>query len=141
MENTRTGLHVCRGNWSRSEDVLLSGDYAPLASCFEAIRVKQFVLEFSTPRAGEVDSIAKAVSDREIGLGVVNPRTDEPESVDSIVRNAERAIPYYRPEQIFLNPDCGFGCFAYRCVNDADTAARKIRNIVSAAGRLRDKYG
>ena len=57
------------------------------------------------------------------------------------MQNAEKALPYYRPEQIFLNPDCGFGCFANRCVNDEETAGRKMRNIVEAARRLREKHG
>jgi methionine synthase II (cobalamin-independent) len=141
VEGPRIGLHVCRGNWSRSEDVLLAGDYAPLVPCFRKINVRQFVLEYATPRAGDVDVVGKVLSDREIGLGVVNPRTAHAEGADEIVRNAERAMQYYRPEQIFLNPDCGFGCFANRCVNDEETAAKKITNIVQAARRLREKYG
>lgn len=141
VDGTRTGLHVCRGNWSRSEDVLLSGDYEPLVPCFEKIKVKQFVLEYATPRAGDVEVVGKTLSNREIGLGVVNPRTENPESVDEIIRNAERILQFYRPEQVFLNPDCGFGCFANRCVNDEETAAQKIRNIVEAARHLREKYG
>lgn len=140
IPGVRTGLHVCRGNWSRSEEVLLSGDYEPLVPCFSKIGVKQFVLEYATPRAGDVDVVGKTLSDREIGLGVVNPRTEEAESVETIVRNAERALAYFRPEQVFLNPDCGFGCFANRCVNDEESAARKIRNIVKAARYLREKY-
>ncbi len=141
MRDTRTGLHVCRGNWSRSEDVLLSGDYEPLVPCFDKLGVTQFVLEYATPRAGDVDVVGKVLSNREIGLGVVNPRTEEAESVETIVRNAEKALQYYRPEQIFLNPDCGFGCFANRCVNDEESAARKMRNIVKAAHCLREKHG
>jgi methionine synthase II (cobalamin-independent) len=141
IQGTRTGLHVCRGNWSRSEEVLLTGDYEPLVPCFDKLGVRQFVLEYATPRAGDVDVVGKVLSNREIGLGVVNPRTAEIESVGSIVRNAERALRYYRPEQIFLNPDCGFGCFANRCVNDEESAARKMRNIVGAAHYLREKYG
>jgi methionine synthase II (cobalamin-independent) len=140
IPGVRTGLHVCRGNWSRSEEVLLSGDYEPLVPCFTEMGVRQFVLEYATPRAGDVDVIGKALSDREIGLGVVNPRTDEAESVETIMRNTERALKYFKPEQIFLNPDCGFGCFANRCVNDEASAARKIGNIVKAAQRLREKY-
>jgi methionine synthase II (cobalamin-independent) len=140
ISGVRTGLHVCRGNWSRSEEVLLSGDYEPLVPCFSKIGVRQFVLEYATPRAGDVDVVGKTLSDREIGLGVVNPRTEEAESVETIVRNAERALKYYRPEQVFLNPDCGFGCFANRCVNDEESAARKIGNIVKAARHLREKY-
>jgi methionine synthase II (cobalamin-independent) len=141
VQGIRTGLHVCRGNWSRSEEVLLSGDYEPLVPCFKKMGVTQFVLEYATPRAGDVDVVGKTLSNREIGLGVVNPRTEEIESVETIVRNAERALRYYRPEQIYLNPDCGFGCFANRCVNDESSAARKIGNIVKAANRLREKHG
>ena len=141
VTGTRTGLHVCRGNWSRSEEVLLSGDYEPLVPCFSKMGVRQFVLEYATPRAGDVDVVGKTLADREIGLGVVNPRTEETESIETIVRNAERALEFFRPEQIFLNPDCGFGCFANRCVNDEESAARKMTNIVKAARRLRERYG
>ena len=136
----RTGLHVCRGNWSRREDVLLAGDYAPLVPAFERMHVRQFVVEFATPRAGDVDVIGRALGDREIGLGVVNPRTDEVESVASIVARTEAALRYFSPDRIFLNPDCGFGCFANRCVNDAHTAAAKLKAIAAAARALRDRY-
>jgi 5-methyltetrahydropteroyltriglutamate--homocysteine methyltransferase len=141
VDGVRIGLHVCRGNWSRKEEVLLTGDYERLLPAFEAMKVDQFVLEYATPRAGDVDVVGKALSDRELGLGVVNPRTAEPESVEEIVAKAERALAYYEPEQIFLNPDCGFGCFANRCVNEEDVAVRKIRRIAEAADRLRQKYG
>ena len=56
-------------------------------------------------------------------------------------RAFERALAFYRPDQVFLNPDCGFGCFANRCVNDESTAAAKIRNLVAAARTLRDRHG
>ena len=36
-DSLRIGLHVCRGNWSKREDVLISGDYQPLVSCFAAM--------------------------------------------------------------------------------------------------------
>lgn len=136
----RTGLHVCRGNWSRREDVLLRGDYAPLVPCFERMGVRQFVLEYATPRAGDVDVVGRALGAREIGLGVVNPRTAEVESVGEIVERVERTLEYFAPERVFLNPDCGFGCFANRCVNDEATAALKLRRIADAARELRSRY-
>jgi len=137
----RTGLHVCRGNWSRREDVLLRGDYEPLVPCFARMDVRQFVLEYATPRAGDVEVVGRALGAREIGLGVVNPRTAGPESVAEIVGKVEQALPYFAPERIFLNPDCGFGCFANRCVNDEATAAAKLRRIVEAARELRARHG
>lgn len=141
FEDVRTGVHVCRGNWSRREDVLLSGDYEPLVPAFREMRVRQFVLEYATPRAGDIAVVGRGLADRELGLGVVNPRTAEPESVESIVAAAERALAYFRPEQLYLNPDCGFGCFANRCVNDERTATEKLRRIAQAARILRERHG
>jgi len=137
----RTGLHVCRGNWSRREDVLLTGDYTKLLPAFRRMNVDQFVLEYATPRAGEIGVVGRALSQKEIGLGVVNPRTADPESVDEIVARTEEAVRFFKPDQVFLNPDCGFGCFASRCVNDEATAVEKLRRISAAARELRHRHG
>ncbi len=145
----RVGLHICRGNWSTREDVLLTGDYTPLLPALTNMRVRQFVLEYATPRAGDIQVVGKALSGtvpgtnipRELGLGVVNPRTTTVESPEEIVAKAEQALRYYRPEQLYLNTDCGFGCFANRCVNVEEVAAEKIKSIVAAARILRERHG
>ena len=141
IDGIKTGIHVCRGNWSRREDVLLSGDYEPLVDAFRNMNVDQYVLEYATPRAGDISVVGPSLAHREIGLGVVNPRTSEAESVDEIVERAEAALQYFPPQQIFLNPDCGFGCFANRCVNDENTAAAKLQRIARAAEILREVHG
>jgi 5-methyltetrahydropteroyltriglutamate--homocysteine methyltransferase len=134
-------VHVCRGNWSRQEDVLLTGDYHALLPAFSAMQVDQFVLEYATPRAGELAVVGEGLGDRELGLGCVNPRTDQAEDPAAIVGRAEEALQYFRPEQIFLNPDCGFGCFANRCVNEEAVAVAKLRSMVAAARILRERHG
>lgn len=141
VEGVRTGLHVCRGNWSRQEDVLLTGDYERLLPAFRAMEIDQFVLEYATPRAGELAVVGEALGHRELGLGCINPRTDEAEDPAAIVARAEEALRYYRPEQVFLNPDCGFGCFANRCVNEEAPAVAKLHSMVQAACVLRERYG
>ena len=133
-------MHVCRGNWSKHEEVLLAGDYAKLLPALDRMKVKQFVLEYATPRAGDIEVVGRALADRELGLGVVNPRTDLVESVDTIVNKAEQALEFYRPDQLFLNTDCGFGCFASRSVNVEEVAFKKLCAIVEAAGILRKKH-
>jgi 5-methyltetrahydropteroyltriglutamate--homocysteine methyltransferase len=140
FENIRTGIHVCRGNWSRKEETLLTGDYLPLLPAFTKMNVNQFVLEYATPRAGEIEIVGKALGNKELGLGVINPRTDEIESVGFIAGKVEKALEYYSPDKIFLNTDCGFGCFAERCVNDEENAYRKIEQMVTTAEMLRKKY-
>ncbi len=145
----RVGLHICRGNWSTREEVLLTGDYTPLLPALTKMRVRQFVLEYATPRAGEIRVVGEALSGnvpgtdipRELGLGVVNPRTVTVETPEEIVAKAELALAHYRPEQLYLNTDCGFGCFANRCVNVEEVAAAKIRSIAQAARILRERHG
>ena len=133
--DVRTGLHVCRGNWSRDESTLLSGSYAPLAPWFERIPVRQLVLEYATRRAGDVVSPGA----KELGLGVVNPRSDEIETPAQICERVHAAMKCVPAERLFLNPDCGFGTFAARPMNSADVAARKLAAMVEAARTLREE--
>jgi methionine synthase II (cobalamin-independent) len=134
-------VHVCRGNWSKHEEVLLSGDYARLLPALERMAVDQFVLEYATPRAGDIEVVGRTLSDRQLGLGVVNPRTDVVEAVDDIVGKAEKAMAFYRPDQLYLNTDCGFSCFATRSVNVEQVAFKKLCAIVAAADQLKKRYG
>jgi 5-methyltetrahydropteroyltriglutamate--homocysteine methyltransferase len=134
-------VHICRGNWSKQEEVLLRGDYARLLPALEPMRIDQFVLEYATPRAGDIEVVGRKLADRELGLGVVNPRTDEVEPVEEIIAKAEKALEFYRPEQLFLNTDCGFCCFASRSVNVEEVAFKKLCAIVAAAKELRRRYG
>jgi 5-methyltetrahydropteroyltriglutamate--homocysteine methyltransferase len=140
IEGVKFGVHVCRGNWSRKEDVLLSGNYGPLLPWLMRMNVSQLVLEMATPRAGEVDVFREYRNEKELGLGVANPRTDEVESPARIVQRVKEVLKYFDPEKIYLNPDCGFGTFAERCVNNAETAYRKLQAIGEAAEILRREY-
>jgi 5-methyltetrahydropteroyltriglutamate--homocysteine methyltransferase len=136
MFGVRTGVHVCRGNWSRNETTLLRGGYHPLAPYLERLNVRQLVLEYATDRAGDVLTFGN----KELGLGVVNPRTDAVETAADIMDVVERALLLYKPEKIFLNPDCGFGTFSSRPMNTAAVAAEKIQAMASAARELRARY-
>ncbi len=137
VSGVKLGVHVCRGNWSRKEDVLLKGNYGPLLPYLTEMKVDQLVLEFATPRAGELKVFKEYGDEKELGLGVVNPRSSEVESPDLVVRRVREATQFFDPSRIYLNPDCGFGTFAERPVNDAQTAFAKLKSISQAAQRLR----
>lgn len=138
ISGIKTGIHVCRGNWSRKEDVLLKGNYGPLLPYLMEMKIDQLVLEFATPRAGELKVFKEYESDKELGLGVVNPRSSDIELPELIVKRVREAAKYFDPEKIYLNPDCGFGTFAERPVNDAETAFAKLKSISMAAKTLRE---
>ncbi|MFT3840107.1 MAG: cobalamin-independent methionine synthase II family protein [Myxococcaceae bacterium] len=133
FDDLHTGLHVCRGNWSQKEETLLSGSYQPLLPWLERLKVKQLVLEYATPRAGEI----VAPVGHELGLGAVNPRTPEVETPAAIVSRVREALKLMPAERIWLNPDCGFGTFASRPMNPPEVAQAKLKALVEAAKQLR----
>lgn len=135
VRNLRIGVHVCRGNWSRDESTLLSGGYHPLAPYLERLHVAQLVLEYATDRAGDL----MPFGGKELGMGVVNPRTDAVESSAVIRAAIEDALQFYPPEGLFLNPDCGFGTFSSRPMSSWETAAAKVGAMVVAARDLRGR--
>jgi 5-methyltetrahydropteroyltriglutamate--homocysteine methyltransferase len=101
------------------------------------MNVRQLVLEYATERAGDLIPF----DGKELGLGVVNPRTDDVESPARIRASIERALALFPPERLFLNPDCGFGTFSRRPMNTREGAARKLAAIGEAARGLRASLG
>jgi 5-methyltetrahydropteroyltriglutamate--homocysteine methyltransferase len=137
-------LHVCRGNWSRDESILLEGPYTPLLGVFEEAHPDALLLEFSTPRAGELASLFSSETVRRdmiLGLGVQNPRLDVVESEESIIARAEEALTFVPPERLWLNPDCGFATFANRPVSTPEVIGAKMDALVGAARELRRRHG
>jgi 5-methyltetrahydropteroyltriglutamate--homocysteine methyltransferase len=141
IDGVHFGVHVCRGNWSRKENVLLAGNYGPLLPWLMRMNVHQLVLEMATPRAGEIEVFKEYRNEKELGLGVSNPRTDEIESPAEIVKRVKEVLRYFDPDKIYLNPDCGFGTFAERCVNTSPVAFHKLQAIAEAAEMLRKECG
>jgi len=145
IDRTKTvaSLHVCRGNWSKDESILLTGPYTPLLELFTKVNPDLLTLEFSTPRAGELSSLlADTIIGEQtaLGLGVVNPRTDQIETVDAILLRVEEGMNYLPKEKIWLNPDCGFATFSSSPVNVLENISGKIRSITEAASLLRRKH-
>jgi 5-methyltetrahydropteroyltriglutamate--homocysteine methyltransferase len=121
--------------------VLLTGNYGPMLPYLVQMNVDQLVLECATPRAGEMEVFKEYRNEKEIGLGVVNPRTDEIEPPEQIVDRVKQILQYFDPDKVYLNPDCGFGTFAERNVNTTETAEKKLRAMSQAADKLRAEYG
>lgn len=138
-----SSMHVCRGNWSKNEGILLKGSYTPLLKLFEEVLPDVLTLEFSTPRAGELSSLLESKKIRDnciLGLGVINPRTDLVQSSESIIKRAEEALQYIPKEKLWLNPDCGFATFANRPVNTMLGIDKKLKELDKAKKYLREKY-
>ncbi|MHB8523119.1 MAG: 5-methyltetrahydropteroyltriglutamate--homocysteine methyltransferase [Limisphaerales bacterium] len=137
LPTARTALHICRGNWTRDENVALKGDYQPLLGVLQQVRVGTLFLELCTPRAGEMDILKKIPDDRRIGVGVVNQKVERVEPVEEIVARARHAIQLFGKDRVLLTPDCGFATFADNPVSSARVAEEKLRAMAQARDQLR----
>lgn len=138
-----SSLHVCRGNWSKDESILLKGPYTPLVPLFEETSPNILALEFSTPRAGELDSLLSSEKIKEnsiLALGVINPRTDVIETAQSIIDRAREALKFISKEKLWLNPDCGFATFSNRPVSTFEIIEKKLEQLQIAKNALREMY-
>jgi 5-methyltetrahydropteroyltriglutamate--homocysteine methyltransferase len=137
IDGPTLALHVCRGNWSQKEEVLLEGSYDPLIPYFARLKVHQLVLEYATPRAGTLQALQALPPAVQIGFGAVNPRTAELESPEEVVARVAQLAEFIAPERIYLNPDCGFATFADRPVGTPEVAFKKLCVLSQTAATLR----
>jgi 5-methyltetrahydropteroyltriglutamate--homocysteine methyltransferase len=68
---------------------------------------------------------------RAMGFGVVDAMDPRIESVAEIEQRIRLALEYFRPEQLWLNPDCGLQTLP------RESAIGKLRHLVQAAHRVR----
>ena len=136
----RIAMHVCRGNWTPDENMALSGDYSLLLPLFNQLKVGRLILEFCTPRAGDLHVLKNLRPDLNLGLGIINPKTASIESVDSILARARECIELLGWQRVTLNPDCGFATFADSPVNSSEIAKAKMMSAVKASLILQSEF-
>lgn len=141
IEGVKLAVHLCRRAGARARgDAEFRGGYDPIIRQLNGLKVHHLTMEFTTPGAGDMAVFSKLRDDFEIGLGCVNCQPGEIDSAEAIVDRVERALEYLAPERITLNPDCGFAPGSAAVVS-LDEVYTKLQNEVTAAERLREKYG
>jgi 5-methyltetrahydropteroyltriglutamate--homocysteine methyltransferase len=139
VDGILTAVHLCRRNKAR-QGWVGEGGYDPIVPALRRLRVRQYVLEFTIPVAGDFDVLRRLPDDRLIGLGCVDCRgavVDAPEAIASRVREALRHV---EPDRVWLNPDCGFAPGSAADI-PIDEAYAKLVSEARAAALLRGGDG
>lgn len=137
IDGIKTALHVCRGN--RARTVYASGDYEAIMPHLLEADVDQLAMEFAVSQAGDISIFGRFPTDKEIGLGVVDVRGEIADPPGIIVERVEKALKFLAPEQITLNPDCGFAPTSTNPIS-LEEAYQKLAAMSQAAGILRQRY-
>ena len=139
--NVRRAVHLCRRAGARVRgEAEFDGGYDPIIEQLNNLQAEQLTMEFTSPGAGEVATLAALRSDFEIGLGCVSVHPGQVDDPETIVARVEAALEIIDRERILLNPDCGFAPGSAAAV-DLDEVYTKLRNQCEAARRLRERYG
>ena len=130
-------LHCCHSVYKRGSDV--RGDYKPILPRLREVKVGRLNLEFAYQGTGDVSDLDLLPPGMNVGMGVVDVRTESPQSVEEIAALGAAGAARIGAGRIALNPDCGFA------PNSAepptiDEAYEKLRRLVEAARRLRQMF-
>jgi 5-methyltetrahydropteroyltriglutamate--homocysteine methyltransferase len=139
FDDLETAIHLCRRNKAR-EGWVGEGGYGPILDHLGRLNVKQYMLEFAIPVAGDFAVLKDLPADRGIGLGCVDCRGEHIDTAEEVANRVEKALQYVSPERITLHPDCGFAPGSAADI-PIDEAYQKLCNEAAAAKALREKYG
>jgi 5-methyltetrahydropteroyltriglutamate--homocysteine methyltransferase len=130
-------LHVCYGN--RYARPLWEGHYDFLFPAVLDAAIDQLLLEFARKGDDDLALIEKFRWDRVLGVGVLDVKTPEVESVALVERRIERALEFVPPERLLVTPDCGLRHLpapaARAKLSAMTTAAAAVRGRLAGSGR------
>ena len=130
-------LHCCHSVYKRRSDV--TGDYKPILPRLSEARVDRVNLEFAYPATGDVSDLKLLPDHLDVGMGVVDVRSERLQSVDEIEALGMAGAAVLSPRRIALNPDCGFAPDSGEPPT-IDEAYNKLCRLTAAAKRLRERF-
>jgi len=125
-----TAVHICFGYAAIIHQRPSGYSFLPeLAGC----GCKQVSIE--TAQSGLDCSVLEKLAGKQIMVGAINLDDMNVETPAQVVARVKRALPYVRPENVIIAPDCGMKYLP------RDVAFGKMRAMVEAAAILRKEYG
>lgn len=115
----KTLTHICYGNFEKIYPGMLE------------IPVDQIDLELSNSNFSLFELFQKHPFTKEIGLGVIDVHSHALETKAQVKSRIERALQVFRPEQIYVDPDCGLK------TREVHEAKDKLRVMVEGTKEVR----
>jgi 5-methyltetrahydropteroyltriglutamate--homocysteine methyltransferase len=132
-----TAIHLCHAHFERRH--VTSGPYDVIMPALARLRVETISMEYATPAAGGMASLAQFPKGPRLGLGCIDQTDRHVETPQEVVDRVEQAMRYVDKTRITLHPDCGFSPSVQNPM-DLDEAYRKLKSMCDAAERLREKH-
>jgi 5-methyltetrahydropteroyltriglutamate--homocysteine methyltransferase len=116
-----TTTHMCYGRFEEVYPQLLE------------LPVDEIDLELANSGLDLLERFREHPFTKDIGFGVVDVHSHRVESLEEVKQNIYRALDYLRPEQIYVDPDCGLK------TRTVEEAKAKLRVIQQARNEVRSE--
>ncbi|MBC7219833.1 MAG: methionine synthase [Hadesarchaea archaeon] len=93
--------------------------------------VDNFDLEMSNSELDLVELFRVHPFTKDLSFGVLDVHSHEVESVETVEKRIKKALEVLRPEQLWIDPDCGLK------TRSREEAVAKLKNMVEAVKRIR----
>ena len=124
---------VTRGLKAKTITHICYGDFMTIGPKLHKLPVDQIDLEFANRNFELLDFFRGKRFPKEIGLGVVDVHRHGIESREEVIANLKKALTVFKPEQIYVDPDCGLK------TRSPEEAVEKLRVVVEATRAVRDE--
>ena len=122
--------HVCYGSVDGQRDIF-DNHAASMMPLFKESPADVIHLEFTNKGFDEIEAFRDFPTDKVLGVGVVDAKNLQVESVEEIEARIRRGLEVVPPDRLLVAPDCGLGYFS------RTVAYAKLRNMGQAAQNLR----
>jgi methionine synthase II (cobalamin-independent) len=133
--DAKIAWHFCLGNatglYFRSVEDALEQVLPPL---YET-HVEQYVLDFAMRDMVDVRALTNLPRDKEVAIGVIDVRTNTPETRDEVADRMRKVLEVVPAEQVYFTTDCGLKPLPRIC------AREKLRSLARAAEVVRSEVG
>jgi 5-methyltetrahydropteroyltriglutamate--homocysteine methyltransferase len=119
----KTITHICYGDFNAIYPKMLK------------LPIDQIDLEFANRNFELLNTIKQHKFTKEVGLGVIDVHNHRIETVEQVKKGIKLALEVFKPEQIYVDPDCGLK------TRMRDEAYQKLKVMVEATREVRKELG
>jgi 5-methyltetrahydropteroyltriglutamate--homocysteine methyltransferase len=136
-DKTEVWCHTCWGNPSAQRMFDQIPSYVPGLELLNAVDADVITFETRASGPGELEAIGKAITEKKVGIGMVDHHTLQVESPAEVADLARLALEHIPADRLVLTSDCGMG----REGMPRRHAFYKMVSLVLGANIVREEVG
>ncbi|MBI4886222.1 MAG: cobalamin-independent methionine synthase II family protein [Acidobacteria bacterium] len=106
---TEVWCHTCWGNPSQQRMFASVQSYRPALELLNQVDADVVTFETKSSNGMDLEAVGQAMTDRKVGIGVIDHHTLQVESPDEVADLIRRALKLIPVERLVLSSDCGMG--------------------------------